>query len=173
MGPGPTQRPLTGLQSATLSAEVDTIAFVVRPSGAVLAVSRAANEVVPFVGGRDFIQLIGEYEAECGFDVPGSYGGIIHAHVDYGPLDEYYLGRSRHGYRASIGKIAVLGCSCGDVECWPLYAEVRATDRVVIWSAFQQPYRPERDYGAFGPFEFDRKSYDRALRDLVDREDLA
>jgi len=37
-----------------------------------------------------------------------------------------------------------------------MYARVVATDETVVWSEFAQPYRPERDYGGFGPFLFGR-----------------
>jgi hypothetical protein len=36
----------------------------------------------------------------------------------------------------------------------------------VTWSQFEQPYRHERDYSAFGPFEFERRQYEEALAAL-------
>jgi hypothetical protein len=35
---------------------------------------------------------------------------------------------------------------------------------LVTWRGFAQPFRPERDYGTFGPFVFRRSQYERASR---------
>ncbi|MFJ8210713.1 hypothetical protein [Streptomyces sp. NPDC096033] len=45
-------------------------------------------------------------------------------------------------------------------------ARITATADTVTWYAFEQPHRKARDYGAFGPFQFDRHQYDDALRAL-------
>ncbi|MGW2082651.1 hypothetical protein ACWCOW_38090 [Streptomyces sp. NPDC001939] len=45
-------------------------------------------------------------------------------------------------------------------------ARITATADRVIWDAFEQPHRKARDYVAFGPFQFDRRQYDDALRAL-------
>jgi hypothetical protein len=63
--------------------------------------------------------------------------------------------------------IALLGCDCGEVGCWPLEAQVLVDDDLVIWRGFAQPYRPRRDYGSFGPFVFRRNQYDRAVREVA------
>ncbi|MFF2375069.1 hypothetical protein ACFVUW_11875 [Streptomyces xiamenensis] len=36
----------------------------------------------------------------------------------------------------------------------------------MIWDSFEQPHRKTRRYAAFGPFQFDRRQYDDALRAL-------
>ena len=45
------------------------------------------------------------------------------------------------GGRSGNGTIAVLGCTCGDLECWPLYAAVEPGRSRVTWSHFRQPCR--------------------------------
>ncbi|GAA5084953.1 hypothetical protein [Nocardia iowensis] len=67
---------------------------------------------------------------------------------------------------ATGSKTPLLVCECGAWGDWPLLAEIVVSDSLVIWDRIEQPYRPERDYGAFGPFRFDRNQYDDALRDL-------
>lgn len=43
-------------------------------------------------------------------------------------------------------------------------ARITATADLVIWDSFEQPDRKTREYTAFGPFQFDRRHYDDALR---------
>jgi hypothetical protein len=54
-----------------------------------------------------------------------------------------------------------------------LLARVRITDQRVTWSAFEQPYRAERDYTALGPFVFELASYERALSALAPHRNSA
>lgn len=61
------------------------------------------------------------------------------------------------------GKIAVLGCGCGDVGCWPLLVEISLRDDVVVWSGFEQPHRRAWRYDEMRPFVFDRAQYLSAL----------
>jgi hypothetical protein len=50
---------------------------------------------------------------------------------------------------------------------------VLVDDDHVTWLGFSQPFRPQRDYGSFGPLTFRRSQYERAVRDaancLIDR----
>jgi hypothetical protein len=39
-------------------------------------------------------------------------------------------------------------------------------DNTVVWEAFKQEHRPERDYSQFGPFVFDAKHYRDAVAKL-------
>ncbi|MFC7616095.1 hypothetical protein ACFQV2_24110 [Actinokineospora soli] len=75
------------------------------------------------------------------------------------PFDAHFLGGSAtHGTR-----VPLLGCSCGDLGCWPLLAHVGVADGRVVWDLFEQPFRPDRDYDRFGPFRFDLRQYRDAL----------
>lgn len=73
----------------------------------------------------------------------------------------------------------MLGCTCMDVGCWPLYATVEVKEDRVVWRDFGNPFcgpefyedKPEMhwQYKGLGPFVFDRGQYMRALerpRDL-------
>jgi hypothetical protein len=127
-------------------------------------------ETVPYVNGRDLSELVAAFEVERGFDAAGGYAGIIPAYFRYGPLRDYYMGAEEHPYWGPIGKIAVLGCECGEVGCWPLYAEVQTDADSFTWLNFEQPHRRGRDYGDFGPFRFARGEYEASLADLTDLE---
>ena len=60
------------------------------------------------------------------------------------------------------GKIAVLGCVCGEPGCWPFQFRITLRDDVVIWSDFEQPHRTWH-YDEIQPFVFDRAQYLSAL----------
>jgi len=71
------------------------------------------------------------------------------------------------------GRIAILSCSCCDfIGCWPLMVRITVDDNTVRWEDFEQPHRSEHSaaerwaYEGFGPFVFDRKSYEDAVNAL-------
>jgi hypothetical protein len=85
--------------------------------------------------------------------------GLIPAFFRFGTAAEHYLSTTK--------KIPILGCECGEWGHWPLMARVHADDERVIWTDFEQPHRPRRDYSAFGPLQFRTSGYDEALRELA------
>lgn len=113
------------------------------------------------------MDLVCGYEQTACYDVPGAYAGIVLDHVNFGDLSSYLSGAPQSTYWAKRGVVALLGCDCGDVGCWPLEARVLVDDGLVTWRGFAQPFRPERDYGAFGPFVFKRSQYERAVREAI------
>ena len=117
-------------------------------------------EIVLSIDGTPLAELVAEYEEEIAADVVGGYRGIIPERVSCHPLSAYFLGQPESQYWRSIGKIALLGCQCGESGCWPLYATVSVGRRVVQWSDFEQPHRRDRDYSGFGPFVFNRRQYE-------------
>ncbi len=58
-------------------------------------------------------------------------------------------------------KSAVLGCTCGIIECWFLQALITIGEEVVTWSDFGQFHRDWR-YD-LGPFVFGRSQYESEL----------
>ncbi|RKN31829.1 hypothetical protein [Micromonospora musae] len=112
------------------------------------------------------VDLVSGFEHAAGHDVPGTYAGIILDHFNFGDLGAYLTGRPDSAYSGK-GLIALLGCDCGEVGCWPLEAQVITAEDSVMWRGFSQPYRPKRDYGDFGPFVFRRNQYERAVREAV------
>ncbi|MEV0427737.1 hypothetical protein [Micromonospora sp. NPDC050495] len=125
-----------------------------------------ARELLPYVDNVSLVDLVSGFERAAGHDVPGAYAGIVLDHFNFGDLGAYLTGRPDSAY-CGKGVIALLGCDCGEVGCWPLEAQVITTEESVIWRGFSQPYRPQRDYGDFGPFVFRRNQYERAVRAAV------
>ncbi len=80
----------------------------------------------------------------------------------FGDLTKYYLGSETQQW-PQPGHAWLLGCDCGEVGCWPLTAQATVTEQTVMWSDFGQPHRPNWNYDGFGPFTFDRVSYDEAV----------
>jgi hypothetical protein len=141
-----------------------SIRFDVRPWG---NGNSPARELLPFVDGVSMVDLVGAYELAAGFDAPGQYAGLVLDHSRFGDLASYLIGEPESAYFTDRGTIAVLGCDCGELGCWPLEARVLVADAAVTWLGFAQPFRPQRDYGTFGPFMFDRTQYERAVRQAV------
>ena len=93
--------------------------------------------------------------------VPGKYMGL------HPQADSYFVRRLLgepivHTSSGISPRTALLGCTCGEVECWPLQADVEVTDRVVTWSNFRSA-RDEWDLSSIGPFVFDRDQYESSL----------
>ncbi|MET8251856.1 hypothetical protein [Micromonospora sp. NPDC005197] len=126
-----------------------------------------ARELLPYVDKVSLVDLVSGFEHAAGHDVPGAYAGLILDHFNVGDLAAYLTGRPDSAYRSLNGMIALLGCDCGEVGCWPLEAQVITTEHSVIWRGFSQIYRPQRDYGDFGPFVFHRNQYEGAVHEAV------
>jgi hypothetical protein len=131
--------------------------------------SQSPLAVTPYVDGASLDALVEGYERAKGYDPAGGYGGLIAAYFNYGPLDEYFTGENKSDYWMSLKGIYLLGCSCGEVGCWPLIASVHQKADTIRWDGFVQPHRRERDYSEFGPFTFSRGQYEDAVKDLLFR----
>ena len=119
-------------------------------------------EIVPAIDGAKLTDLVHGFELHAGLEKrSASYGGLIPANYSFGRLDRHYLGLS-----SLANKTPVLGCSCGEWGCWPLLVRIVATEDLVSWSDFEQPFRSQRDYSGFGPFRFARNRYEEALAEL-------
>lgn len=140
---------------------MNSIEFLVRPKTNLS--DSDVLEIVPLIDGANLVDLVAQFETEREFDVAGEYGGLVPQWFNYGPLLDYYLGGAGHGYWGEIGKIALLGCQCGEVGCWPFYARVDMSASSVTWTDFEQPHRMKQDYSQFGPYSFDRSEYERAV----------
>jgi len=123
------------------------------------------KSVEPVIDGIPLIKLVAEFESAQGWEPAGGYGALdqIFSH-----LQDYFVGREDLSCFGDSGKIALLGCSCFEVGCWPLLAKVSIEPGRVTWSQFEQPHREEEwDYGGFGPFVFDTEQYGAAIQELV------
>lgn len=123
--------------------------------------------VVPLVDSAGLTELIARREAERGYDSTGAYAGLVPEFFRFGELRRYFLGEGAgEDWFDAPGKIALLGCECGEVGCWPLAARVSVSADLIGWSAFEQPFRKERDYSQFGPFELGPPGYKDVLAEL-------
>jgi hypothetical protein len=118
------------------------------------------------VNGQDFIALVEAFERAFAGDVGGAYFPIS---SDTLPPSGHFHGDPDSAYREDDGRVALLGCRCGEPGCWPLLARITSGDREVQWSEFEQPHRPEWRFDGFGPFVFDRAQYDAAIAEAVRR----
>ncbi|MEO3748756.1 hypothetical protein [Plantactinospora sp. B5E13] len=125
------------------------------------------RELLPYVDNVSLVELATGFEHAAGYDAPGEYAGIVLDHFDFGDLAAYLTGLPDSAYWAKRGSVALLGCNCGEVGCWPFEAHIGAAGDLVTWRGFAQPHRTQRDYGSFGPFVFRRNQYERAVREAV------
>jgi hypothetical protein len=132
-------------------------------------VGTGPRAVEPVVDGRLLSVMVNDFEIEHAMKPAGGYAGIVPAYYGFGPLLPYYLGRPEGGPWHGDYGIAVLGCSCGEVGCWPLQVQVQITGETVRWFDFVQPHRPDRDYSEFGPFDFDLDGYASAVESAIAR----
>ena len=121
-----------------------------------------------FVNDRNLTDVLREVELpfaarEGKPDLAGRYVGL--------PPEEIYLPSPRlfgdpatyYDYDYLDGKIAVLGCVCGEVGCWPFRVRITLREDVVVWDGFEQPHRRTWRYDELRPFVFDRTQYLSAL----------
>ena len=116
-------------------------------------------EVVPYVDGRSLVDVVGRFESARGYSPAGAYGGLVPAFFRYGDAAHQWYGR---------GRVPAGGRGCSRATATRRGAgrsRWRSTPtRTVTWRDLTQPFRPEWDYSALGPFTFDRAQYDDAVR---------
>lgn len=114
-------------------------------------VNGGALSVTPCIDGTPLTTLVGEFS---------------------GALERYFCGQAGNQDESDNEEIYVLGCECGEVGCWPLVTSVTRVEGGYRWATFRQPHRPQRNYGAFGPFVFEKGQYEEAVRDAAFRSEL-
>ena len=127
-----------------------------------------ALSLTPVISGTPLTQLVTDFEKAQGFKPSGGYAGIVPKSFSFGPLERYFNGRPESETFAN-GLLYLLGCSCGEVGCWPLLARIEHRGKHFAWHSFAQPHRPTRDYSQFGPFVFDESAYREAVREATSR----
>ncbi len=126
-----------------------------------------AREAVFYVDGRQLLELIAD--AERPFATTEGAGEYT------SPPPSVALAPSRHllgepagdgwGEECDDGKIAIGGCECGVIGCWPLLVRIETRPDVVVWSDFENPFRGSTwDWSSVGPFVFARGQYEQELR---------
>jgi hypothetical protein len=142
--------------------DLSTLSFVIEP----LEEGDPALSIVPTVNGIRLTQLIEDFERSHNYEPTGGYAGLVPDHFKFGPLERYFMAESPKDPIEKFGHY-LLGCSCGEVGCWPLTARIVVDVNQVIWEGFSQPFRPDRDYSSFGPFVFSLEQYCRTVLELA------
>ena len=125
----------------------------------------SATMLTPTLNGVSLCDLVSEFEAANDFDVVGGYDELVLDSFNFGDIAKYLSGRA--GPKRGHGVVALLGCDCGELGCWPLQARVTLAQGRVVWDQFEQPHRPTRDYTGFGPFQFDEQQYRASLTEML------
>lgn len=146
---------------------IDRIRFEVVDGYSELA-DGPVKEAEVFVNGRNLRELAREVESpyaarEGKAGLAGSYSGLPPKAVFLpscrllGEPETYYD-------HDGLGRLAVLGCVCGVVGCWPLLVEIWVLEDRVIWRNFKQPHRSAWRHDRMGSFVFDLFRYLDELR---------
>lgn len=143
-----------------------TLAFAIQP----LSADDQSLSIVPVLDGIHLTRMIEEFERINELEPAGGYAGLVPKNFKIGPLDAYFMGQTdKDGYPYESAGYFLLGCSCGEVGCWPLTAKFSRAQDQMVWDCFRQPHRPARDYSSFGPFTFDLDQYRQAVGELTQR----
>ena len=124
------------------------------------------------INGRELIEIVRDIELP--FATREGHADLAGAYSYFGPAitflpSRHFLGEPVHSFADADGRIYLLSCACGVPACWPLLAHVELREGTVVWRDFRQPYRGphvkagEWRYDGFGPFVFERQSYEQAL----------
>lgn len=125
--------------------------------------------VIPVVDGVRLSDLAADFERSSGYSPAGGYAGMVLQNFEFGPMAKYLVGDVQElSFWREPGSVYLLGCTCGEVGCWPLQCKVISSNDRIFWQEFQQPHRLERDYVNFGPFVFDLKQYTSAVSAMVE-----
>jgi hypothetical protein len=130
-------------------------------------VRSVAGALTPFIGGESLPALIGEHERRHGYEPAGGYAGLM-LRLDAEEWRSHLVGDAIDEISQWAGdRVPLLGCTCGDLQCWPLLVRVARDGAVVRWEQFGQLHRRQWGYDDFGPFVFEREAYDRAVQDAI------
>lgn len=129
---------------------------VVRPAQSTYDVARLV------INGRDLVDLVATFERGFAGELAGKYEPL--PANDLVAPSRHLLGEPQRLYQYAEGRVALLGCECGESGCWPFVARIEVGDDRVTWRDFAQPHRPQWSYTGFGPFVFDRAAYEAAFR---------
>ncbi len=120
--------------------------------------------VIPYVNGTSLIELarrteLGAAAVDGERRLAGSYGGLT---IDDSPhWASWFLNDEPQSWFED-GDSCLLGCQCGETECWPLTASVAVVESQVSWTKFRTGHR-SWDLAELGPFTFRRDQYVDAL----------
>ncbi len=122
-----------------------------------------AQSVHYIIDGQDLLDVVREIESSYvrrGI-VPGPAGGYI----GLSPRLAFYPSRYLLGLEdEEDDKVRILQCSgCWIEECWPLEVRIKVGAEIVMWSDFENPFRPEWKYDSLGTIVFSRENYEHEL----------
>jgi hypothetical protein len=141
--------------------------------------STAAGEALPAGGGaytrlsvndEPLVQMVRRWELQL-----VGPAGETHLAGAYRPLWGYgferglFFGRPASENLDYGDRVALMGCVCGDVGCWPFLASIEVTEDEIAWTAFRQPHRRRWNYARLPRLLFERSQYEFAVDNARER----
>lgn len=96
-------------------------------------------------------------------DIAGNYAGLAPWACPPDVTEHFHGSPGSHLHCGPHDKTVLMGCTCGEVGCWPLMARISVEGERVRWADFEQPHRRGRWTHDDVAFVFDRSQYDAAL----------
>ena len=141
--------------------EIARLSFVIEPTLG----TAGPLSLVPLISGIRLTKLVEEHDLKVGNQPAGGFGGLVRKSFNFGPWDRYFMAEAGSRKIERDGHY-LLGCTCGELSCWPLVARIARDGELMVWDCFRQPNRPELDYSSFGPFRFEINQYRLAVSEL-------
>jgi len=126
-----------------------------------------------FIDSRNLVKILREIEqpfaeAEGDSESAGQYDGLPAILVFY--PSKYYLGEPPKKFGEGeypSGKLPVLGCNCGEMDCNPFLAHISVSETTITCSKFENLYYPTWTYEQLGRLVFEKTQYESALKSHV------
>ena len=114
------------------------------------------------IDGMPMVEMVRNYEKKmlAGTKEASLAGSYWYIHPD--ALIKYL----ESGIHGEEHRIALIGCTCLEEDCWPLRCSVEKQAHYIIWHDFYQPHRRQWDYSGFGPFCLKRQQLLKTLNRL-------
>jgi hypothetical protein len=121
-------------------------------------------EIIFSINGKDFDQIIKDYELENFSHDPAAGGGYAPIKTPYWDRENYFLRSSKENdFLDKSGSALLLACSCGEWGCWNVFCSIIVTEKTIIWKNFRKDHR---DWNYELKFEFDRDLYFKEFNQL-------
>jgi hypothetical protein len=123
-----------------------------------------------YINGQDIREIIHEVELPFATSLgkpedAGNYELLAPVHVFF--PNKHFLGDPEYCILTN-GKVPILRCVCGEIDCNPIYVRITVQNDTVIWSDFENPWhtlewtKDPWDYSSLR-FVFDRNQYESQL----------
>ena len=119
--------------------------------------SKNISEIIFLVNGKNFEQIVKDYELEHFSEDPAAGGGYAPINTPYWDGENYFLRSSqKNDFLDDDGEALLLTCDCGEWGCWNIFCTITVTEKTVVWDTFKKHHR---DWKYDLRYEFEKEAY--------------